>query len=127
MHPMISRHYIKRVSPLPTEQSQSIPIQPYKTIRQEAEEFKAKMRAMRLHNKTIQDQATKAKKGSKKGHAKPLHPRESRLHREPSRFTSVLKEGWDYRVELMKYHFARLKRNLLPTLFCLRVEIEDQQ
>ena len=125
-----------RVSPLdaPPLKSPSKPAE-YKTIREESAEYKAQMRAARAKQE--------ANKRAKPLHPcraplhpcraplhpcrAPLHPRESPLHKEPSKFSGVFAEWWGHRVELMKYHFAVLKRKFIPTLFCLRAEVDDQE
>ena len=132
VHPLFSRRQRKRVSPLPvvaataaTALSSQPQQQPYKTIKEEAAEFKAKMLAMREREAMLGRACAKQKK--KQPREKPANPRESRLHREPSQFSGVFTEWWSYRVELMKYHYSRFKQNTLPTIFCLRAEVDDQE
>ena len=132
VHPLFSRRQRKRVSPLPvvaataaTTSSSQPQQQPYKTIKEEAAEFKAKMRAMREREAMLGRACAKRKQ--KQPQEKPVHPRESRLHREPSRFRGVITEWWNHQVKLMKYHYSRFKQNKLPTIFCLRAEVDDQE
>jgi DNA-nicking Smr family endonuclease len=103
--------------------------EPYKTIKEEAEEFKAKMRAMRereaIRKKRHTPQQQQQQQQQKQ--QKPKHPRESRLHREPSKFAGVLKEDWGHRVELIKFYCNNIKQNFIPYFFCLKAEVEEQE
>lgn len=131
VHPIFSRRQAKRVSPLPATTATTATVansenKPYKTIKEEAAEYKAKIRAM--HDR----EAAGRKRGlpqktTQTPQAKPVHPRESPLHREPSRFRGVFAEWWGYHVEIIKYHFSRIKHRAIPTLFCLRVEVDNQE
>ncbi len=118
-----------RVSPLEAPPLK-IPSKPteYKTIREETAEYKAQMRAARAKQEANK-RAKPLYQRVKPVHPcrAPLHPRESPLHKEPSKFSGVFAEWWGHRVELMKYHFAVLKRKFIPTLFCLRAEVDNQE
>jgi hypothetical protein len=80
------------------------------------------MRAMRLEREAA---SRKAKSPTKNHRQKPEHPRNSRLHKEPSCFIGVLKEGWNYRLDLFKYHLGEFTRTIIPTLFCLKAEVDN--
>ncbi len=119
--PLLSRRHRKRVTPLPitiSAKNKSAP--PSKTIKEEAEEYKQKLRAMRLKKEA------KAHKLVKPSKLQRPHPaREHPNYKEPSRFSGVFKEWWNDRAEIIKYHYQRIKRDILPTIFCIKVEVDD--
>jgi hypothetical protein len=117
--PLLSRRHRKRVTPLTTA-AKNKNIAPSKTIKQEAEEYKQKLRAMRLKKEAKEPKPSKPKKLQK-----PLPAREHPLHKEPSRFSGVFKEWWNDRAEIIKYHYQRIKRNIIPVIFCIKVEVDD--
>ena len=132
--PLLSRRHRKRVTPLPVTKAAKNTsdkskrwitkdeITPYKTIKQEAEEYKQKLRAMRLEK----EKAAKNNKAKKpKKLTKPLPAREQPHSKEPSRFSGVFAEWWNDRVQIVKYHFQRVKRDIIPVIFCINVEVDD--
>ena len=120
--PIVSYPYRNRIAPLPIANTK-LPdgqIQPYKTIREEAEEYKQKLRLMRLNERRLKEaEIAKNNKSIKKEKQKSL--REHKLLR-----LSGLIEWWNDRIELLRYHCQRIKRNIIPTLFCLRAEVDNK-
>ena len=107
----------------PSSQNAGTPSK-YAGLREEAWEFKAMLRVRR---EELDATAAATRKTTapivKKRRTKP-----ERLNREPSKLGLALKDWWAFQKANIKYYcccWKDLRHGLLPTICCLRAEVDD--
>ncbi len=114
---MFSRH---RIYPIQAEQQQPLPNK-YAGLRKEADEFKAHLRAIADERRRKEKAAAAAATAATA--AKPrIRKRKSSPDLFTSTFSGLLKEWFTYQWDNIKHWGKNFKREVLPTICCLRAE-----
>ncbi len=110
---MFSRH---RIYPIQAEQLPPPPPNKYAGLRKEADEYKARLRA-------IADERRRKEQAAAAAAAKPrIRKRKSSPNLFTSTFSGLIKEWFTYQWDNIKHWGKQIKREVLPTICCLRAE-----